>query len=92
MQKGASRNWRFSRASEQLGSMAKQSTTPAVTATVEKITYTAREACAALGIGRTSLWLYEKQGLISSVPGLRRRKLYAAEELKRFASGAAPAA
>lgn len=60
------------------------------TAPLEKLAYNADEACAALGIGRTSLWRLEKRGLIRAVPGLRC-KLFSVDSLKRFANGKAAA-
>lgn len=61
----------------------KQNTTD--TDTVERITYTGQEAAAALGVSGTTLWRWEKRGLIKPVPGIRL-KLFSVAELKRFAS------
>lgn len=55
-------------------------------ATIEKLAYSADEACTVLGIGRTSLWRLERRGLIRSIPHLRH-KLYPVESLKRFVNG-----
>lgn len=52
-------------------------------APVEKLAYNCDEACAALGIKRTTLWRLEKRGLISAVPGIRH-KLWPVTELRRF--------
>ena len=56
------------------------------TAPVEKLAYTAEEACAALGVGRTTLWRWEQRGLIRSVPHIRH-KMYSVEMLKRLVNG-----
>ncbi len=53
---------------------------------IEKLAYTADEACAALGVGRTTLWRWEARGLIFAVPHLRH-KLYSVEALRRFVNG-----
>lgn len=50
---------------------------------VEKLAYNADEACAALGIKRTTLWRFERRGLIAPVSGIRH-KLYSVAEIKRF--------
>ena len=69
--------------------MEKKTNTPE-TAPVEKLAYSADEACAALGIGRTTLWRFEKRGLIRAVPHLRH-KVYPVDALKRFLDGKAAA-
>jgi predicted site-specific integrase-resolvase len=53
---------------------------------VAKLAYNAEEACAALGIKRTTLWRLESRGLITACPHVRH-KLYAVAELQRFLSG-----
>lgn len=50
---------------------------------VECLTYTAKEACAALGISNTSLWRWERRGLVKPMPGIRH-KLYSRKALSRF--------
>jgi predicted site-specific integrase-resolvase len=57
--------------------------TAAAAPQLERLTYTAREACAALGVSNTTLWRLDRRGLIKAVPGIRT-KLYAVTELHRF--------
>lgn len=51
---------------------------------VERLTYTKREACIAIGVSEVTLWRLEKKGLLSPIPGLRH-KLYSVAALRRFA-------
>jgi hypothetical protein len=45
------------------------------TAPIEKLTYSTRELCLALGISRTTLWRLEKLGRLHplDIPGLRTK-------------------
>jgi DNA-binding transcriptional MerR regulator len=52
-------------------------------APVERLAFTIKEACQALGISRTALWRLEKRGLIKPSRALRTR-LYPRAELLRF--------
>lgn len=65
--------------------MENRSSKPEV-APVEKLAYSVDEACAAIGVSRTSIWRLEKRGLIRAVPHIRT-KLYSLAELKRFLNG-----
>lgn len=59
------------------------------TPTVARLAYNAKEACAALGgVSATSLWRWEKRGLLKTIPGVRH-KLYSLETLQRFVAGKA---
>jgi hypothetical protein len=49
---------------------------------VEPLTYTATEACEALGVSRTTLWRLERRGLIAAITGLRKR--YSRERIARI--------
>jgi hypothetical protein len=56
---------------------------------VEKLAYNKSEACAALGgISVTTLWRFEKRGLLKPIPGIRH-KLYPVAALRRFVEGGA---
>lgn len=55
-------------------------------APVEKLAFTAAEACEALGVKRTTLWRLECRGLIAAIPHVRH-KLYSVASLKRFVEG-----
>lgn len=51
----------------------------------EKLAFTVPELCAELGgMHRSSLWKLEKRGLIKSVPGIGRNKVFSVAEVKRF--------
>ena len=56
---------------------------PAAAAPVEKLAYSAQEACAALGISRITLWRLEKLGVIQAVPHLRHKR-FPVSSLRRF--------
>ena len=53
---------------------------------IERLAYSKKETCAALGISSVSLWRLEKRGLLMPLPCLRH-KLYAVEALKKFVAG-----
>ena len=55
---------------------------------IERLAYSKKEACAALGISPVSLWRLEKRGLLMPLPQLRH-KLYSVEALKKFVGGGA---
>ncbi len=49
----------------------------------DKLAFSTKETCAALGISSTSLWRLERQGLIRAVRVLRT-PLYPRKEIERF--------
>lgn len=51
---------------------------------IERLTYNAREACAALGVSPVTLWRLDKRDVLKPLPGLRHR-LYSVAALRRFA-------
>ncbi len=53
----------------------------------EKLAFTIPELCAELSIQRTTLYRLEQRGLLRSVPGIARNKIYSAAEVRRFLSG-----
>lgn len=59
-----------------------------VPAQPERIAFSAEEACELLGVSRTTLWRLEIAGLVSAIPGLRK-KLYSRATLDRFVAGKA---
>lgn len=54
---------------------------------IEKLTYNSREARQALGVSSTTLWRWERAGLIVPVGGIRT-KLYSVAALRRFVDAA----
>ena len=63
--------------------MTSQHSTETIGKPVERLAYTKKEACAALGVGPTTLWRLEKRGLLRPVKHLRTL-LYPLRELERF--------
>lgn len=55
---------------------------------VERLAFSSRELCAAIGVSPVTLWRLEKRGLLRPVQGIRH-KLYAVAEVKRFIGGGA---
>ncbi|HTL67957.1 MAG TPA: helix-turn-helix domain-containing protein [Lacunisphaera sp.] len=51
--------------------------------TVERLTYSATETAAALGVSKITLWRMAQRGEIMPLPGLRK-KLYSVAALRRF--------
>ena len=58
----------------------------AIIGQIERLTYSTREACTALGVSPVTLWRLEKRGLLRPVAGLRT-KLWPITELKAFVEG-----
>jgi predicted site-specific integrase-resolvase len=54
--------------------------------TVEKLAYSAKETCAAIGVSSVTLWRLSQRGSLRPVQGLRHR-LFARAEIERFLSG-----
>ena len=51
---------------------------------VERLTYSSREVCEALGLSITTLWRLTKRGHLTPLPGIRH-KLYSVAAVRRFA-------
>ncbi|HVZ63391.1 MAG TPA: helix-turn-helix domain-containing protein [Lacunisphaera sp.] len=56
----------------------------AAPAVIERLTYNSREAAAALGVSKITLWRMAQRGDLLPIPGLRK-KLYSVAALRRFA-------
>lgn len=52
----------------------------------ERLAYTERELCAAIGVSKVTMWRLRKAGLIRAVEGLGI-VLYARSEVERFLEG-----
>jgi excisionase family DNA binding protein len=56
--------------------------------TIDKKYYRAKEACVYLGISRSGLWLYAKQGKLTAIKITSRVTVFAKNDLDRFVESA----
>ena len=56
--------------------------------TIDKKYYRAKEACSYLGISKSGLWLYAKQGKITAIKITDRVTVFAKDDLDRFVENA----
>jgi hypothetical protein len=57
-----------------------QKSEPAI---IERLTYTTKETCTALGVSSTTLWRIQARGLLHPIPGMRN-KLFSVAAIHRF--------
>ena len=58
----------------------------ALPAAIERLAFSSRELCQAIGVSDVTLWRLAKKGILKPIPGIRHR-IYSRTAVERFLAG-----